>query len=183
MAVVLIDLPMDTGGFPMALVVGRTLPTGLAPPIGFFIADTEAVLPVGPELLPAGEVDVMEFVFRNIETDLSCAALGRGVSPRDADGFADANCDVPGVFFLISPGPLLSKVFGESEGRPGIDILRPMLLNELDRSGSFGVRIFLRITVCGVVVMVDACVRSRHGLFSRITSKAASICWRACCRQ
>lgn len=91
MAVVLIDLPMDTGGFPLAIVVGRTLPTGLAPPVGFFRAETVGVFAADPELHPEGEVAVMEFVFRNIDRDLSCAALGRGVSPRVADGFADAS--------------------------------------------------------------------------------------------
>lgn len=92
-----------------------------------------------------------------------------------------ARCDGNVGFFLAMPGVAVGGGLGESDGRPGKDIL---LATAMFRSVSFGTAPLFRITVWGVVVMVDVpLLRSVYGLFSFMTKSAASICCRAWCRQ
>lgn len=91
-----------------------------------------------------------------------------------------ASCEGSAGFFLAMPGVLVAVSRGESDGRPGRDIL---LATAMFLSANFGTTPLFRITVWGVVVTAVALLRSEYGLFSFMTSIAASICCRAWCRQ
>lgn len=104
---------MDVIVLPAVPEVGRTLPTGLTPAIGFLVIVVGADLVV--ELLLATEDE--ELAFLNIDTVLSCEAVGRGVSPRGAIGLT--RCDGIVGFFFTNPGVLLAASFDGSDGPEG----------------------------------------------------------------
>uniref|UniRef100_A0A8D8DG77 (northern house mosquito) hypothetical protein n=1 Tax=Culex pipiens TaxID=7175 RepID=A0A8D8DG77_CULPI len=168
---------------------GRTLPTNAFTAVFF----TGAGL-AGAETVTFGaaapRTDEAELVLRSADTALSWAGFGRGVSPRLAMTLDEAVTSWE-TFFLSRLPPLPRMVVdldwspvGVRPRGPGSDIRRLMPPREAVRSGNFGSAVALRITVCGVVVMVEVCVTSAPlGLFSFMTSSAASIWWRACCRQ
>lgn len=146
--VVLAARPMVEVFFVGKVAVGRTLPTGLVMPIGFLKLVVDA--PVDDLVTePALATEDEELAFLSVETVLWFDVLGYGVSPR-----VFASCDgIVDFFFAITPGVLIAEGFGESDGRPGRDIL---LANVPFRSVILEIGPLLRITVCGVVVTVVA---------------------------